>query len=103
MLTVTERAATALKSVCSDEFLGLRIMAVSSGCSGVSYRMGLETEILSDDQVVELDGVKLLVDPSSVMWLTGAIMDYVDSSGGAGFVFENPNAAKSCSCSSKNC
>lgn len=103
MLTVTDRATAAIKSVCTDEFLGLRIMASSGGCSGVTYRMGLETEIEADDAVVELDGIKLLIDPSSVMWLTGVTMDYVDSSGGSGFVFENPNAAKSCSCGSKSC
>lgn len=103
MLTVTDRAAAAIRSVCTDEFLGLRIMATSGGCSGIQYRMGLETEIEADDEVVELAGIKLLVDPASVMWLTGATMDYVESSAGAGFVFENPTAAKSCSCSSKSC
>lgn len=109
MLNVTDRATAAMKTVMSDEFVGLRIMVISSGCSGFSYKMGLESEIMDDDQVLEFDGIKVLVDPSSTMWLTGATMDYVDSGEGSGFVFENPNqpvkssSGGGCSCSSKSC
>lgn len=102
MLTITPRAAVAVKNVYDPEFLGLRIIVSSSGCSGLSYRMGLETEIEAEDKVIEVEGVKVLVDPNSAQLLTGATMDFVESYEGTGFVFDNPNV-KSCSCSSKSC
>ncbi|MEW5729869.1 MAG: iron-sulfur cluster assembly accessory protein [Pseudomonadota bacterium] len=104
MLSLTPRALSAIKSVCSAPDQGLRIMVVTGGCSGLQYRMGLETEAFDDDQVMEFDGVKVYVDPSSQVLLAGATMDYVDSAMGAGFMFDNPNnTAKPCSCSSKSC
>lgn len=104
MITLTESALAAVKSVCTDPGHGLRIMAVTGGCSGLQYRLGLETEPFDDDQVLEFDGIKVYVDPSSSQLLAGVTMDYVDSAMGAGFMFDNPNKTeKSCSCSSKSC
>ncbi|CAA7615275.1 iron-sulfur cluster assembly accessory protein [Magnetospirillum sp. UT-4] len=107
MLTVTDRAVAAVKSVREDEIQGLRIMVAAGGCSGLSYSLGLEPEPQSDDEVLEFDGLKVFVDPGSVMWLNGAVMDYVESGSSSGFTFENPNAPAKreggCSCSSKSC
>jgi iron-sulfur cluster assembly protein len=109
MLTLTDKAIDTIRDVCKGEFLGLRIM-VQMGCSGFSYNMGLEDAATEDDQVLEFSDVKVFVDPSSALWLTGATMDYVDNSSmGSGFVFDNPNtpppaAAKGgCSCAVKSC
>lgn len=102
-LTVTDRATTAIKALCADRFVGLRIVAMAAGCSGLQYRMGLETAVETADAVMEIDGARLLIDPSSAPWLVGATLDYVDSSTGAGFVFDNPNAARACACGSRTC
>lgn len=103
MLTVTDRAVAAIKTVCQDETQGLRIMVASGGCSGLNYSLGLESAPMSDDEVLEFGGVKVFVDPSSVMWLTGAVMDFVGAGQDSGFIFENPNAGGKCSCSSGSC
>lgn len=103
MLTVTDRAVAAIKSVRENDTQGLRVMVASGGCSGLKYSLGLVNESADDDQIVEFDGVKVFVDPSSVMWLTGAVMDFVNAGADAGFIFENPNAGGKCSCSSGSC
>jgi iron-sulfur cluster assembly protein len=104
MLSLTPAALAAVKGVCTDPTQGLRIMVVTGGCSGMQYRMGLEVEAFDDDTVIEFDGFKVYLDPGSVSLLEGATMDYVESSMGAGFMFDNPNnTAKPCSCSSKSC
>lgn len=103
MLTVTDRAAAAIKSVREDDSQGLRVQVASGGCSGLKYSLGLETEAMSGDEIVEVDGVKVYVDPSSVMWLAGATMDFVNAGSEAGFIFENPNAGGKCSCSGGSC
>lgn len=103
MLTVTDRAVAAIKGVLEGEPLGLRISAASGGCSGLKYTLGLEEEPASGDEVLEFDGVKVFVDPGSVMWLTGTVVDFVNAGPDSGFIFENPNAGGKCSCSSGKC
>lgn len=103
MLTVTDRAVEAIKNVCEGEPLGLRISVASGGCSGLKYDLGLEPEPFAGDEVLEFGGLKVFVEPGSVMWLTGATMDYVAAGNDSGFIFENPNAANKCSCSSGKC
>lgn len=106
MLNLTDAAIDAIKGVCTSPDQGLRIMVATGGCSGLQYRMGLETDAFEDDQVLEFSGVKVYLDPSSIELLQGATMDYVNSSMGSGFMFDNPNnPAKpgGCSCSSKSC
>ncbi|MBC7950319.1 MAG: iron-sulfur cluster assembly accessory protein [Rhodospirillaceae bacterium] len=103
MLTVTDRAVAAIKSVRENDTQGLRVMVASGGCSGLKYSLGLVNESSSDDEVLEFGDVKVFVDPSSVMWLTGAVMDFVNAGSDAGFIFENPNAGGKCSCSSGSC
>ena len=108
MLNLTDKAVEVIRDVCQGEYKGLRIM-VQKGCSGFSYNMGLEEAAAEDDQVLDFADVKVFVDPSSALWLTGATMDYVDNSSmGTGFVFDNPNtpapaSGGGCSCSSKSC
>lgn len=101
MLAFTTSAADAIRSVLSsadDDVIGLRIMVESGGCAGHKYNMGLETEIQSDDEVVDLSGVKVLVDPSSKAILDEVTVDFVTDVSGAGFKFNNPAATSTCGC-----
>lgn len=102
MLTLTETAVSALKPVCTENNLGLRItVAKGSGCSGPEYRMGLESAPSSQDEVLEVEGIRVFVDLASSMWLAGLVVDYKEGTTGvSGFVFEHPNAKSSCGCSS---
>jgi iron-sulfur cluster assembly accessory protein len=77
---------------------GLRVFVAGGGCSGMQYGMALEAEARSYDHVIEQDGVKIFIDPTSMMYLNQATIDYVDSIMGGGFKIENPNALTSCGC-----
>ncbi|GAB4153642.1 MAG: hypothetical protein Fur0021_19550 [Candidatus Promineifilaceae bacterium] len=77
---------------------GLRVFVAGGGCSGLQYGMALEAEPRPYDHVFDNGGVKLFVDPTSMMYLTGATVDYEDSLMGGGFRIENPNAVSSCGC-----
>jgi iron-sulfur cluster assembly protein len=77
---------------------GLRVFVAGGGCSGMQYGMALEAEARDYDHIIEVDGVKVYVDPTSMMYLNNATIDYVDSIMGGGFKVENPNAASSCGC-----
>ena len=78
----------------------LRLSVEGGGCSGFQYRFGLADKAESDDAVAETDGVQLVVDPVSLDLISGCVVDYVESLGGAAFRVENPNAAASCGCGS---
>lgn len=77
---------------------GLRVFVAGGGCSGMQYGMALEAEARAYDHVIEAGGIKLFVDPTSMMYLNDATIDYVDSIMGGGFKVENPNASSSCGC-----
>lgn len=77
---------------------GLRVFVSGGGCSGMQYGMALEEEPRPYDNVVESSGIRVFIDPTSMMYLAGATIDYVDSLMGGGFSIENPNAASSCGC-----
>jgi iron-sulfur cluster assembly protein len=101
MLELTGSAVEALKSVlcdAGDDVCGIRIMVSVGGCSGLQYRMGLESAVEAGDEVIEAGGVKILVDAESLSWLNGAEIDFKDDGIEAGFVFNNPNALGRCSC-----
>ena len=77
---------------------GLRVFVSGGGCSGMQYGMALEAEPRAYDNIIETSGIRVFVDPTSMMYLSGATIDYVDSLMGGGFSIENPNAASSCGC-----
>jgi iron-sulfur cluster assembly protein len=79
---------------------GLRVFVAGGGCSGLQYGMAFEAQAREFDTVVEQGGVKLFIDPTSLMYLSGASIDFVDSLMGGGFKIENPNATASCGCGS---
>ena len=82
------------------ENLALRVAVKPGGCSGYSYEMFFDTELMSDDVVREFGTVKVVVDAASAELLTGSTLDYSDGLQGAGFHITNPNATRTCGCGS---
>ena len=100
-LTLTDEAVERLRSVLETQSVpegALRVFVSPGGCSGFSNGMSLEPEPADDDEVVEQSGVKVVVDPFSLQYLSGAQIDFIDSLMGGGFTVVNPNAVKSCAC-----
>jgi iron-sulfur cluster assembly protein len=77
---------------------GLRLGVLGGGCSGLSYQFKFDTKPRPKDKVFDFDGVQIFVDPKSILYLHGLTLDYKESLMQSGFVFENPNAKKSCGC-----
>jgi iron-sulfur cluster assembly protein len=103
MVTITETAARAVKDVMAAEKLSpentfLRVAVKGGGCSGLSYDLGFDTEKRVGDVVVEKDGVRLIIDLKSQLYLAGTTLDYSSGLSGRGFFFSNPNAAGTCGC-----
>jgi len=78
----------------------LRVAVVGGGCSGFSYQMSFEGKAQEDDQVVEYEGVRVVVDATSAPYLAGTEIDFVQSLHGGGFKFVNPAARQTCGCGS---
>lgn len=99
-VTVTARAARKIAQIIAAEGkpMMLRLAVSGGGCSGFQYSFELDDKQAEDDLVIERDGVKVLVDPTSLEFLNGAELDYVDELIGASFKVKNPNAASSCGC-----
>jgi iron-sulfur cluster assembly accessory protein len=101
ILTITPAAVNTIRTLLEQRNIpgyALRVFVSGGGCSGLQYGMAFEQDPRDFDAVVEADGVKLLVDPTSLMYLQGAVIDYVDSLMGGGFRIDNPNAVSSCGC-----
>jgi iron-sulfur cluster assembly protein len=77
---------------------GLRIFVSGGGCSGMQYGMALDSDAGENDHVINSEGVKVFVDPISMMYLSGSVVDYEDNLMGGGFRIDNPNAVSSCGC-----
>ncbi|WP_221797325.1 HesB/IscA family protein [Oceanobacter mangrovi] len=101
MINLTDSAVSAVRRFMDSTatpMAGLRIKVEGGGCSGFQYGMKLEEQIADDDQVVEFDGLKVLLDVNSAPLLEGVTVDFLDGLEGSGFKFENPNASNSCGC-----
>ena len=81
-----------------DPSLKLRLSVDGGGCAGFQYKFGLESEVAADDVVTETDGVQLVIDATSLPFIDGSEVDYVESLGGAAFQVRNPNATSGCGC-----
>ena len=102
MLTLTATAAQKVKGILEQEKEslpqgGLRIYVQGGGCSGFSYGMVLN-EAAEEDQILDIEGVKVIVDPMSLRYLDGAEVDYKEDLMGGGFAIKNPNAKSTCGC-----
>lgn len=101
VLSVTPSAVSIIKSLLEQRDIpkhALRVFVTGGGCSGLQYGMAFQEAPDAGDTVVMCDDVRLLVDPTSIMYLQGATIDYVDSLIGGGFRIDNPNASSSCGC-----
>ena len=105
-ITLSEGAAKEIKSIIADQSLPiektrLRVGVKGGGCSGFSYVLDLvEEEPGESDEEFESNGVKILIDSRSALYLAGVQVDFKDEVMGRGFVFKNPNATSSCGCGS---
>ncbi len=100
-LIVTTEAAAKIKELLVARSIpdhALRVFVSGGGCSGLQYGMAFEATPEDYDTVVEAQGVRLCVDPTSLMYLGGATIDFVDSLMGGGFRIDNPNAVSTCGC-----
>jgi len=99
-ITMTPAAADRVRTFLSNrgKGVGLRLGVRTSGCSGMAYVLEFADELESDDQVFEDQGVKVIVDPKSLLYLDGTVLDYTKEGLNEGFKFNNPNVKDSCGC-----
>ena len=101
IITLSDNAAQRIKEIMTnakDSSIGVRIGVKSGGCAGMSYVMEYAKSSNSKDEVIEDKGVKVLIDPSAVMYLLGTEMDYKKEELSSTFVFKNPNETERCGC-----
>lgn len=99
----TDNAAAKVRELIEEEGndnLKLRVYVSGGGCSGFQYGFTFDEEVSDDDTQVEKNGVMILVDSTSISYLTGAEIDYKDDLNGSQFVIRNPNATTTCGCGS---
>lgn len=101
-ITLTPAAAEKVQKLLADPSqegaTGLRVQVVGGGCSGLSYKLHLERAAGEKDQVVATEGVTLYIDPKSLLFISGMVIDYHESMMGSGFAFSNPQATGTCGC-----
>ena len=102
-IKITERALSRLRTVAEREEINvssamLRIAVVPGGCSGLTYDLGWDTTKRADDETVMVDGVQVVVDKKSRLYVDGSELDFTDGLEGKGFHFMNPQAARTCAC-----
>jgi iron-sulfur cluster assembly protein len=102
MITVTEtakaRAIELIRAENHPDGTFIRVGVDSGGCSGLSYKLEFDHNLLPTDQIFEDRGVKIVVDRKSFLYLVGTELDYTGGLNGKGFVFNNPNASRTCGC-----
>lgn len=103
MIHITEAAGEKIRELLEAEGspdLFLRVGVREGGCSGLSYGMGFDDEQHENDRVMEIHGLKVVVDENSLPFLEGAEIDWKESAMGGGFTIHNPNAIATCGCGS---
>lgn len=101
LVTITEKAIQQIQTISQaenpDGTKGLRLAVSGGGCSGLSYKIEF-SDPKEKDNVLQFGNVKVLIDPKSVIYLKGIVLDFKDGLNGKGFVFDNPNAKNTCGC-----
>ena len=101
-ITLTPKAAEKIKKIFAEQQMPegscLRVGIKGGGCSGFSYTLDVTDKPAADDEVYESNGVRVVTDPKSSLYLSGTEVDYEDSLLKGGFIFNNPNAKRSCGC-----
>ncbi len=102
MIKVSEKAANKLVTLRQesqkDESYFLRVGVEGGGCSGLSYKLDFDNQLKPEDKVFDANGVKIAVDRKSFLYIVGLELDFSDGLNGKGFVFNNPNASRTCGC-----
>ena len=102
MIDVTPAAAEQIKTLLSEDGKlathGLRMKVIGGGCSGLQYQLSFDDVIREIDTEIEAEGVKVIVDEKSALYLVGSALDFVDTLQESGFKIENPNASNTCGC-----
>jgi iron-sulfur cluster assembly protein len=99
-ITITEAAAKHVRQFLDNrgKGIGIRLAVRTSGCSGMAYEMEFADEVGDEDTVFEDQGVKVIIDPKSLVYLDGTEVDYAREGLNEGFKFNNPNAKGECGC-----
>jgi len=106
MITLSEKAAREIKTIIQQQGLPetdtrLRVGVKGGGCSGFTYLLDLTEEPIGEaDEELECEGIKIVVDNKSLLYLDGTEIDFKDEVMGRGFIFKNPNASTTCGCGS---
>ncbi len=102
MLYVSEKAKEKINSILVEKNYGadffVRVSVKGGGCSGLSYDMDFDNQIIDEDQIFEDKGVKLVTNLQSFLYLCNTTLDFSDGLKGKGFHFVNPNASRTCAC-----
>jgi iron-sulfur cluster assembly protein len=102
LITITPKAKSKVGELMNqakvDSTYFLRVSVAGGGCSGLSYKMDFDNEMKPGDQVFENEGIKIVVDMKSFLYLCGTELDFSDGLNGKGFNFVNPNASRTCGC-----
>jgi iron-sulfur cluster assembly protein len=103
-IELTEKAAAEVARLKAANNIpaehGLRLSVKGGGCSGLSYVLGFDEQAKNTDRVFECQGVKVYIDQKSLFYLSGTVLDFSDGLNGKGFVFNNPQASRTCGCGS---
>ena len=101
VIRLRDNAAKRIKYIMSkaeNSAIGVRVGVRSGGCAAMSYVMEYAKEIKPNEEIIEDKGVKVLIDPSAVMYLLGTEMDYKEEKFSSQFIFKNPNETERCGC-----
>ncbi len=102
MITISDKAKERIRQLVKesalDESYFLRVGVVGGGCSGLSYKLDFDNEAQPNDQVFENEGIKLVTDLKSFLYLCDSTLEYTEGLNGKGFHFINPNATRTCGC-----
>ena len=103
-MTLTDTAAEKVRDFIEDlkatENAGLRVAVLPGGYSGFQYGLNIEEKSEPDDEIFDIEGIKIFIDPFSSQYLDGIEIDYTTNMMGQGFIFKNPNATGGCGCGS---
>ncbi len=102
-VTLTPQAVAKVREIMATQDpvpAGLRLGVVGGGCSGFQYSMSFENQAGLMDKTLNFDGLKVFVDATSLMYLNGCVVDYLETLEASGFKFDNPNTKSTCGCGS---
>ncbi len=101
-ILLTEKAANQVKKLKAEnnipEHHGLRLGVKGGGCSGMTYVLAFDEKPRENDKIMEQHGITMFIDPKSLFFLSGTVLDFSDGLNGKGFVFNNPQATRTCGC-----